>query len=310
MVAAAAVAIVATGGYLAKRYYTPAPVVTTGTLTVTTNPSGAMIAVDGVGKGVTPVTLTLAPGAHEISLTGAGEPRTVPVTITAGRESTQYIELAATRAASGHLQVRTEPAGAQVVVDGVARGTSPITVNDLTPGEHAVVLTGAAGSSRQTVTIEPGATASLVVSLSSTENAPLSGWLSINAPVGVQLFENGRLLGTSAMDQIMVSAGRHEFEFVNETLGYRVSRTVQVPPGRVASISLELPKGSLAIQAVPWAEVWIDGERAGETPLGNLSLTIGPHDVVFRHPELGEQHQTATVTLKGASRVVADMRKK
>jgi hypothetical protein len=296
---------------MANRYFTAAPAVaTTGTLVVTTNPSGAMIAVDGVAKGVTPVTLTLAPGTHEISLTGAGEPRVVPVTITAGTEATQYIELAATRSTSGQLQVRTDPSGAQVIVDGVSRGTSPITVNDLTPGEHAVVLTSAAGSSRQTVTIEPGATASLVVSLASTENAPLSGWVSIAAPVAVQLFENGRLLGTSASDQIMVSAGRHEFELVNEALGYRVSRPVQVSPGRVASISLELPKGTLSLQAVPWAEIWIDGEKAGDTPIGNLSLTIGQHDVVFRHPELGEQHHTVMVTLKGASRLVADLRKK
>jgi len=311
MFAAAALVILATGGYLANRYFSTSPaVVTTGTLVVTTNPSGAMIAVDGVAKGVTPVTLTLVPGAHEISLSGVGEPRTVPVTITAGTEATQYIELAAARSTAGQLQVRTDPAGAQVVVDGVSRGTSPITVNDLTPGEHAVVLTSSTGSSRQTVTIEAGATASLVVSLASNDNAPLSGWISISAPVAVQLFENGRLLGTSASDQIMVSAGRHEFELVNEALGYRVMRVLQILPGKVASISLELPKGTLALQAMPWAEIWIDGERAGDTPIGNLSLTIGPHDVVFRHPELGEQHHTVMVTLKGAARLVADLRKK
>ena len=311
MVAAAAVVVIATGGYLATRYFESAPVsVTTGTLVVTTNPPGAMLSVDGQAKGMTPVTLTLSAGTHEIELTGSGEPRVLPVTIAAGTQANQYIELAAAGSAGGQLQVRTDPAGAQVVVDGIARGTSPLTVNDLAPGEHAVLLTSAAGSSRQTVTVERGATASLVVTLAATENAPLSGWISITAPIGVQLYENNRLLGTSATDQIMVSAGRHELELVNEQLGYRVARTVQVPPGKVASINLELPKGTLALNAVPWAEVWIDGEKAGDTPIGNLSLTIGPHDVVFRHPELGEQHHTAMVTLKGAGRLSVDLRKK
>jgi hypothetical protein len=160
------------------------------------------------------------------------------------------------------------------------------------------------------VTVERGSTASLVVSLAVAETAPLSGWISVTTPIGVQLFENNRLLGTSATDQIMVSAGRHDIELVNEPLGYRVTRTVQVPPGKVASINLEIPKGTLSVNAVPWAEVWIDGEKAGDTPIGNLSLTIGPHDVVFRHPELGELHQITTVTLKGAGRLSVDLRKK
>ena len=308
----AAVAIVAAGGFLARQYFSAAPVaVTTGTLVVTTNPPGATLSVDGQAKGMTPVTLTLSAGTHEIELTGAGEPRTLPVTITAGTQANQYIELAAAASAGGQLQVRTDPSGAQVVVDGVARGVSPLTVNDLAPGEHAVLLTSAAGSSRQTVTVERGATASLVVTLASAaDNAPLSGWISISSPIGVQLYENNRLLGSSATDQIMVSAGRHDLDLVNEQLGYRVTRTVQVAPGKVATINLELPKGNLALNAVPWAEVWIDGEKAGDTPIGNLSLTIGPHDVVFRHPELGEQHHTAMVTLKGGGRLSVDLRKK
>ena len=83
----------------------------------------------------------------------------MPVTITAGAEANQYIELSSARSAGGQLQVRTDPPGAQVSVDGVPRGTSPITVNDLAPGEHSVVLASAAGSARQTVNVERGAAA-------------------------------------------------------------------------------------------------------------------------------------------------------
>lgn len=311
LVAVAAVAIVATGGFAAWRYLAGAPApVTTGTLTVTTNPAGAVIAVDGEARGTTPVTLTLAAGPHQIVVQGAGDPRTLPVTITAGAESVQYIEMPAARSTGGQLQVKTEPSGAQVTIDGVAHGVSPITVGDLAPGEHAVVLAGPNGSSRQTVTIERGATASLVVSLASTVNTSQPGWIAVQTPVAVQIFENGRLLGTSATDQIMVSAGRHDIDFVNDTLGFRLSRTVQVAPGKVASVAVDLPSGTLALNAVPWAEVWIDGEKKGDTPIGNLSLTIGSHDVVFRHPELGEQHHTVVVTLKGAGRLSVDLRKK
>jgi hypothetical protein len=128
--------------------------------------------------------------------------------------------------------------------------------------------------------------------------------------VDVQLFEDQRLLGSSRSDRIMVSVGRHRLEIVNETLGYRATRTIDVAPGQVSPITLELPKGSIAINALPWAEVWIDGQKVGETPIGSLSLPIGPHEIIFRHPELGEQRRRTTVTLGAEARVSADLRTK
>jgi serine/threonine-protein kinase len=97
---------------------------------------------------------------------------------------------------------------------------------------------------------------------------------------------------------------------VNETVGYRQVRTIQVAAGRVAPLKVEWPKGTIAINALPWAEVLIDGEKVGETPIGNLSLPIGPHEILFRHPELGEQRFATTVTLKAPARVSVDLRKK
>jgi hypothetical protein len=125
----------------------------------------------------------------------------------------------------------------------------------------------------------------------------------------VQIFEDGRLLGTNLSDRIMVTAGRHDLEIVNEALGYRMSRMLQVAPGKVATLAVEMPTGTIAVNAQPWAEVWIDGERIGETPIGNHALPIGSHSVLFRHPELGEQHHTAIITLKGPTRLSVDMRK-
>jgi hypothetical protein len=160
------------------------------------------------------------------------------------------------------------------------------------------------------VTIQAGATASLVVPLSAPQGIPVSGWVSVTSPVEMQLFEDGRLVGSSRSDRIMMSVGDHSLQLVNETLGYRVNRTLQVAPGRVTPMRLDPPKGTLALNASPWAEVWVDGDRVGDTPMGNISLQIGSHDVLFRHPELGEQRHTVTVTLNGPARLSVDMRKR
>jgi hypothetical protein len=185
-----------------------------------------------------------------------------------------------------------------------------LTAEGLTPGAHTVVLENELGQVTQRVTIEAGTTASLVVPMTAPRNAPVSGWISVSAPIDVQLYENQRLLGSSQTDRIMVPIGRHDLEVVNEALGYRATRTVTVAPGQTASLKLDLPTAPMALNAVPWAEVWVDGNRVGETPIGAVQISIGPHEVVFRHPELGERRVMTTVTLAGPAKVSVDMRKK
>ena len=314
VVAAAAVLLaLASGGSLAAPYLMsePAPVgVAKGTLVVNTNPSGASVVINGRARGKTPMTAVLESGTHIVEVSANGERRTVPVTITPGGQVSQFIELPKAPSGAGDLQVRTEPAGAKVTVDGQLYGTSPVTIPNLTPGSHMVKLEHDQGSLEESVTIAAGVTASLVVPLKAPEGTPVSGWISVSAPADVQVLENRTLLGSNRMDRIMVPAGRHELEIVNESLGYRSTRTVTVAPGQVAPVKLEWPRGLLAVNALPWAEVWIDGERAGETPIGNVTLLIGRHDVVFKHPELGEQRHQVTVTALEPARLSVDLRKK
>jgi serine/threonine protein kinase len=281
-----------------------------GTLAVQTNPAGATVVIDGQQRGSSPISLQLKPGRHVVELVTDGDVRTIPVMITPGGQVSQFIEIPRATSALGELQIRTEPAGAQVSIDGRPLGRSPLTAEGLTPGQHTVVLENELGPVTQRVTIEAGTTASLVVPMTAPRNAPVSGWIAVSAPVDVQLYENQRLLGSSQTDRIMVPVGRHELEVVNEALSYRASKTVNVAPGQTATIRLDLPKAPMALNAVPWAEVWVDGERAGETPIGSVQVSIGPHEVVFRHPELGEKRVITTVTLAGPAKVSVDMRKK
>jgi hypothetical protein len=309
VIAAAVVVLASTVAVAARSYFASTP---TGTLIVNTNPSGVTVVIDGQHRGSTPLTLDLSPGNHLLQIVSDGHVRKIPVTIAEGREVAQFVELPAVAPAptDGQLQVRSEPAGARVLIDGQYRGVAPLTVEGLSPGAHAIKVEDGTASVTQQVTIEAGLTASLVVPLVAPRNVPVSGWISVAAPLDVQIYENGRLLGSSRSEQIMVSEGKHDLEIANEALGYRVARPVQVTAGQTTAIKLEWPKGSLALNALPWAEVWLDGERLGETPIGNTQVPIGSHRVVFRHPELGEQAHDVTVTLAAPARISADMRKR
>jgi hypothetical protein len=142
--------------------------------------------------------------------------------------------------------------------------------------------------------------------------APLAvgGWVSLKTPMPMQVFEEGRLIGSTEVDRIMLPVGTRRLEIVSEVLGYRARHEVAIRAGQTSTLRLDMPTGILALNAQPWAEVWIDGERVGETPIGNLTRPIGPHEVVFKHPDLGEKKTTVIVTLKEPARVSVDLRSK
>jgi hypothetical protein len=108
----------------------------------------------------------------------------------------------------------------------------------------------------------------------------------------------------------MLPQGTHDLEFVNEATGFRARRSVAIRAGQTSAVRVDAPNGTLHINAVPWAEVFIDGQRIGDTPIGNLQTRIGSREIVFRHPELGERKATALVTMKEPTRISMDLRKK
>jgi PEGA domain len=284
---------------------------TTGTLSVGTSPAGIAVFVDGQPHGVTPLGVELPPGEHVVELRTDTERRRIPVTLTAGGQVSQYFEFARAATPTGELLVRTDPIGAAVTVDGKFVGRSPVSVPDLAPGTHTVVMQNDMGTQTERVIIENGRTASLVVSMGAAANkTTTAGWIRLDVPADVQVLENGRVVGTSAFDRIMLPVGRHELEFVNASLGYRERRTVQVTAGQTTTMRPEWPRGSMAINAIPWAEVLVDGNRVGETPIGGISVPIGAHEVLFRHPELGERRMSVTVTVGEPLKVGVDLRSK
>ena len=142
---------------------TGAPRAGEGELVVESRPPGARVSVDGTERGVTPVTLRLPSGAHVLEVqVGKSEPRVIPLTIQANVQTAQYIELQGVQA-TGTLEVRSEPSGARVLIDGQPRGTTPAVIRDLASGDHAVVLELGGRKATQAVKIDPGSTAQLMV---------------------------------------------------------------------------------------------------------------------------------------------------
>ena len=142
------VLLLAVVGWLLTRDTSGSPRAGEGELAVQSRPPGARVVVDGKDRGVTPLTLRLPSGAHVLEVqVGKSEPRVIPLTIQAGVQTAQYIELQ-DAPVTGALEIKSEPSGARMIIDGQPRGTTPATIPNLPPATTLLCSSPAAEKSR------------------------------------------------------------------------------------------------------------------------------------------------------------------
>ena len=138
-----------------------------GRLLVRSTPSGASVSVDGVARGVTPLALRdletktfsvvverggYIPETRKISITSARPARSLdvrlsaqaaapPTSAVAGRSGTTAPKTGGPATATGSLSIDSRPSGAAVTINGKPGGTTPVAINDLSPGEYRIVMT-------------------------------------------------------------------------------------------------------------------------------------------------------------------------
>jgi hypothetical protein len=277
-------------------------VVTKATATITSNPPGAVVGVDGQAVGITPLSLSLPVGAHLFDLRIGDSTRSLALAVEAGKIVSHHVDFAAPSAPA--LEISSDPPGAFVSVDDVRKGITPLSVAELSPGPHRVSISSGSTTLSRTVEVKAGATASVVVSLAPV-SAP-TGWVSIETPFEVQVSEGSRALGTGSAWRLRLPVGRHELDVANRALDFQARTTVDVVPDRVVPLKVSLPHGSLSVNALPWADVWVDGKPVGTTPLGNLVVPVGTHELVWRHPQFGERRQIVIVSATVPTRIGID----
>jgi hypothetical protein len=296
--------------YIGTRRPAPLPIPAEGTVAIESRPAGATVVIDDRERGVTPLSLSLTPGPHVLALRTNTSSRAVPLTIKAGVMHAEYVELAPS-GTTGAIDVLVDTPGARVLLDGEPRGVTPLTIAGVPAGDHDLVVEAPTGPVRQQVAVQAGLTTSVRPTPPAETAAPVvaqQGWVTIAVPFDMQVLEAGRQLGTTSTPRLPLSPGRHQLDIVSQPLEFRTSVTVDVVAGKATRVPVQLPNGSAAINATPWAEVWIDGEKAGETPIGTIALTLGPHELVFRHPDYPERRHAVSVTAGAVTRVSVEMK--
>ena len=112
----------------------------TGSMNLNAIPEGTSVVINGMYKGMTPLIVSaLHPGTYNVTFSHFGfRGLSTPVTVQVGSISEVNVSLVRL---TGSLLVNTTPDGAQLTLDGLKAGTSPVTLQDLQPGNHTLNVT-------------------------------------------------------------------------------------------------------------------------------------------------------------------------
>jgi len=239
-----------------------------GDLYVQSEPPGVRIELDGQDTGqVTPALLRGLPaGEHALRLEagcrGAAQRVVVqPVVVTRSELSL--------RPGAGRLEVVSDPPGAQVKLDGVERGTAPLTLPEVACGEHRLELS-LAGHRPYAETFQLAS--DVLRTASVTLEAIARGTLVVvPEPLDAAIWLDGALVGQGAMTLEGIEVGRHDVELRAAGLTPQ-ARTLEVTSGEVTRLELSLVRQPVPVGDGPGARV---GRLVGRRVLGTALIGVG-----------------------------------
>jgi formylglycine-generating enzyme required for sulfatase activity len=243
----------------------------------------------------------LEAGDYEITVSHPYyEEKSLSVSLQRGEKREQSISLTPLQ---GRLEINSIPGEANIVINGEARGKTPLTV-PLEGGQYAVEVTKAGfETSLDQVEInqaEPqpdreyrlaAKSAGVTVLLS-----PSGGTLTLN---GINVDDRGKIRVKAGQKSTLRYAKPGYFP-QSETFTLSADETRQL------DFSLEQEMGSVEVTADRPAAVYVDGKKAGDTPL-QTSLKAVQHHIEVRAPGYRTVKQSLTPSAASAASIHAVM---
>ncbi|RME05385.1 MAG: PEGA domain-containing protein [Deltaproteobacteria bacterium] len=185
---------------------------------------------------------------------------------------------------TSRLTIRTEPAGATILLDGrpLPRKT-PIEAFPLDRSGRRTLTLTLPGFAPFTTTLEarPGET----VTLQHRFERRQYGQLIVDSQPWTTVFLDGVKLDTTPVLRDNVPAGEHTLRLYNPSAGLDEVIPISIEPGRLNKIAPRF-EGFLTVHLDRPAEVYLDGKRIGSTPIDRFPVVIGAHELKLKFIDL------------------------
>ncbi|MFC1516921.1 PEGA domain-containing protein, partial [Thermodesulfobacteriota bacterium] len=191
-------------------------------ITFSSFPPGANVMIDGKSIGNTPLSKQLAAGIYTLEIS-ADLHKTWKHRLVVKPNEPQDISDIRLKPADGSVAIKTKPAGANVIIDGIFVGQTPLAI-DLSPSADHVVQISKAGYEKATRKLNISSSASKQLDI---DLKPREGIVHLQVePPDAELLVNGKSRGP-APEQLRLVATAHTLEFKKK--GYQSYR-IQITP--------------------------------------------------------------------------------
>ena len=244
----------------------------------------------------------MTPGIYTVSL----EARDACSGTVNRADKLSYVTVTAT---AGTLAISSTPGGANVFIDNVMKGITPVTLTDTAIGSHLLLMRKAGYDDyTRNIIIEPATPATIGATLTKSVPEPTTlptspyGSIAVTSyPPGAAVFLDSTQRGIAPAIFYEVLPGNHQVTL--SLKGYDDwSHIISVGSGQMAAINAELDAtkeitGSLAvITDPPGAEIFIDGNFKGVSPVTIPELSAGMHTVSLTLQEYANTTTNISVT--------------
>ena len=265
-----------------------------GRVVLSSQPSGALVVVDGIERGTTPITLfNIMPGRHHLKMKLSGyEDSDSFFSCSAGQFVEKNIVLAEQKAL---FLVKTDPAGCNVAIDGMSVGETPLLVTHLSAKDVYSVKLTKAGYQPKVISVKFSGSSPLV----REEQMVLdSGVINlISDPAGAEVTVNGIVKGRTPLLVRDIPKGRAIVKFKLDgfkdevrDLAMRAGDQLTLP------VQMEALPGTLHLVSVPeGARFYVDDEARGRGPLVIPSLMPGTYTVRAEMPGYGTMERKVEI---------------
>jgi formylglycine-generating enzyme required for sulfatase activity len=206
-----------------------------------------------------------------------------------GRSQSVEVDL---EPAWGQMQISSVPEGADVLIDGLRVGNTPLTTEVLETGSQLSIAKRGYKTWEKQVSVKAGT----IETYPAIELVVADGTVDVStSPAGAHVRVDGEFRGTTPVSVDLSPLTEHRVELFLE--GYRKAvRTVQTEPEGQSSLALDLVPiiGRIRLSLTPPdAEVLVDG-RIREPGSQTLALTARDHELTVR--KAGYETRTQTIT--------------
>jgi hypothetical protein len=276
-----------------------------GLLLIESEPEGAEVTSESASLGITPLLITnLRPGKHRVSVALPGfQKKEIDITLKGRTPKKEFVTLVAD---SGTINIDSQPTGAEVLINGIARGNTPCKLDRIPGGEVKleVRLSGYIPYLRD-IALAAGEQQDVNLQL-----RPLPGNLSIvSIPSGARVYIENEFKKESPY--ILENAEPGNYRVRVELTGYTpIARDIEILKGISCTEEFRLTKntGILSVITAPsGATILIDGRKKGITSssktdtsavskqLSNEYVMAGEHTIEIVRKGYGPQKRKITI---------------